>query len=120
MSLMTGILIFGALAGTLSGGVRAANKQCEIVKQTRELREKTLQYISSSQKLFDNYEKIDASIIQEVDQLYIEISQMSATLKSLHDDFRTEYKKLEGIIIVIIMVTLLLLTAKKMGLLQGL
>ena len=59
-NLMIGMFLSSAVAGTIFGGVGAAEKYCKMKTQTEQVKQQTQDYIKSSQELFDNYQFLDS------------------------------------------------------------
>jgi len=107
------MFVISAVAGTVMGGVSAAQQLCKTEAQTAQVIQQTKSYIANANTIFDNLETIDNSVMQATQALQNEASLATNQLLLMKQQYVAHMKQMQiGVCIIIIVVFMLLLGKK--------
>ena len=111
---MAGLMLFAGLAMGITGGISNAQNYCKYEKKIKKVIEETNQVIQKSQKVYDNIEIVDNSVLSDILTLSQAAQASSNDLLTLRQQYIDQMRKYQLVALMVVVAVFMLLLAKKL------
>ena len=115
MSFMEVIFLGGMfIAAPIISGLHAAERQCKLLEQVKDVKKKTAEFVLSQEKLYKQLQILDNAILSATEKLQNDMQDTTELLLQMKIEFAVSMKQLQLVIACVIIIVFMLLLGKKL------